>query len=369
MPQQVGSGFDASTARLNAAVGPGQPNNREDVLTIQRLLNVVLGSRRVQIGRLPETGTYDQRTQDAIRKLERLYFNAMADAFHRIEPDDESFCYLKYAAVVTTAVLSPHITNEMYELAAKMVPGGADKLVNARPKRAAASGASSLTPTVVLGSIRTFLPDILKALDERDIADLDMVLMAFATIRAETAGFRPIPEGVSKWNTTLTKKTKEHPKQAPVTHAFDKYDNRAKSLGNLGAPDGAAFKGRGFVQLTGRANYENVGKQIGQDLVKNSELANDPRIAAAILAQFLKNKETDIRSALAHGNLAYARKLVNGGSHGRAEFISAFNSGRQFLKLAIIVQAKKAAAPKKAASTPASKVAPKAAAPKSVGAG
>jgi len=116
-----------------------------------------------------------------------------------------------------------------------------------------------------------------------------MIMMALATIRAETAGFRPIDEGISKWNTS--------PKGTPNHHPFDKYDNRLKELGNSSAPDGDTFKGRGFVQLTGRANYDTVGDEIGVDLISNPAKANDSETSAKILAQFLFDSRIKIRGS------------------------------------------------------------------------
>jgi peptidoglycan L-alanyl-D-glutamate endopeptidase CwlK len=107
------------------------------------------------------------------------------------------------------------------------------------------------------------------------------------------------------------------------------YDHRT-DLGNQGPPDGDRFKGRGFVQLTGRSNYRLHGNAIGlgTQLIDNPDLANDPEIASKLLASFLKNKEQGIRSALAADDLATARKLVNGGSHGLDVFSSAYRTGR-----------------------------------------
>jgi len=176
-------------------------------------------------------------------------------------------------------------------------------------------------------NIQFQLPHVLKGLLDAALADKSMVLMALGTIRAETGAFSPIDERVSKFNTS------------PGGQPFDLYDNRA-DLGNQGPPDGPSFKGRGFVQLTGRANYTNFSKVLGlgTQLVDNPDLANDPAVAARLLAAFLKDKEGRIRSALAANDLATARRLVNGGSHGLADFSDAFQRGQGLIPDPVQVQ-------------------------------
>ena len=179
---------------------------------------------------------------------------------------------------------------------------------------------SKMFPGTPVVNIQTNLPIVLQALANAGLADKEMVLMALGTIRAESASFRAISEGISKFNTT------------PGRHPFNLYDSRA-SLGNRGRPDGARFKGRGFVQLTGRDNYRVHGAAIGlgDQLIKNPELANRTDIAAKLLASFLKNKEQAIRDALRVGDLKEARKLVNGGSHGLEQFTEAYNIGKNLI--------------------------------------
>ena len=62
-------------------------------------------------------------------------------------------------------------------------------------------------------------------------------------------------------------------------------------------------------------------------LVDEPELANDPEIAAKLLASFLKAKETRIKEALLEKDLKAARRLVNGGSHGLSRFRDAYRRG------------------------------------------
>jgi peptidoglycan L-alanyl-D-glutamate endopeptidase CwlK len=85
------------------------------------------------------------------------------------------------------------------------------------------------------------------------------------------------------------------------------------------------------VQLTGRTNYTNYGSELAVDLVANPELANDPQVAANLLARFLGDRENQIREALASNDLSTARRLVNGGSNGLDRFTDAFNKGMQLI--------------------------------------
>jgi putative chitinase len=65
---------------------------------------------------------------------------------------------------------------------------------------------------------------------------------------------------------------------------------KAKALGNTQAGDGAKYKGRGFIQITGKANYTNAGQALGIDLVNNPELAARPDVAAKIAVWYWQNR-------------------------------------------------------------------------------
>lgn len=69
---------------------------------------------------------------------------------------------------------------------------------------------------------------------------------------------------------------------------FNKYEPGTRignALGNTKPGDGYLFRGRGFVQLTGRANYAKASKKLGVDLVGNPDAALDAQTAARILIQ------------------------------------------------------------------------------------
>ena len=176
-------------------------------------------------------------------------------------------------------------------------------------------------PATPLSNIVAHLPNVVQGLRLAGLVEKDMLVMALATIRAETESFRPISEGKSIYN---TKKT-----------PFDRYEPGTpvgKELGNTQKGDGARYKGRGFVQLTGRDNYTRVGGQLSLALASQPELANQSDTAGRILGQFLKNHASAIRQALTAGDLREARRLVNGGSHGFARFKDAFEKGQVIFK-------------------------------------
>ena len=171
---------------------------------------------------------------------------------------------------------------------------------------------AAMLPGASMETIRQNLPLLLRALYEVELAYRSMILMALATVAAEVSNFKPVSEYVSRWNTRA--------------RPYDRYDYRS-DLGNQGPPDGSRYKGRGFIQLTGRHNYRNYGRMVGIDLENDPDQANDPYIAAKLLACFLKDRERKIQNALKSGNLTSARRYVNGGSHGLDEFTRAFETG------------------------------------------
>lgn len=166
-------------------------------------------------------------------------------------------------------------------------------------------------PGVKIQTIRAYWPVIRNALQDARLESAALVAYTLGTIAAENAGFAPLTEMPSKYNT----------RHSP----FDRYEGRA-DLGNTHSGDGARFRGRGFVQLTGRANYARYGDLIELDLTETPELAGDPKVAAQLLALFIADREQAILTALKAGNLAVARKLVNGGTHGLDRFSHAYNA-------------------------------------------
>jgi predicted chitinase len=193
------------------------------------------------------------------------------------------------------------------------------KRENPMREKATVGVVSKMFPHTPVSNIEKHLPFVLDGLERFGVLDREMVLMALATIRAETEGFVPISEYTSKYNTS--------PGSA---NPYDLYDGRA-DLGNTEPGDGAKYHGRGFIQLTGRHNYRLIGDFLGIDLEGFPQMANDAPVAADILAAYLFGKAGAIREAVRNGDLARARRLVNGGTHGLERFVDAFERGAEAL--------------------------------------
>jgi murein DD-endopeptidase MepM/ murein hydrolase activator NlpD/predicted chitinase len=97
----------------------------------------------------------------------------------------------------------------------------------------------------------------------------------------------------------------------------DAYEGDA-SLGNINPGDGVKYKGGGYVQLTGRANYAKYQELTGMPLVDNPDLILNPDLAAFILVHGIKTGTFTGRSiddyTDASGNVDFynARRIVNG---------------------------------------------------------
>lgn len=145
---------------------------------------------------------------------------------------------------------------------------------------------SLLFPATKPANIARYLRYVDNALRAVSLLDRPMVLAALATIRAETEGFVPIAE-------------------VPPRDATG---------------DDLRYRGRGFVQLKGKADYAKYGKALGVPLDEAPDLANAPEIAAVVLALSLKDRATAIRKALSSGGPEKARARVNGMTHGADVF-------------------------------------------------
>ena len=191
------------------------------------------------------------------------------------------------------------------------------------PRRLDAAPLAELPPATsmvqragrIAGSIKNLLkPGSSKAVDERKSVLTRQMEAAGITDPTERAAFMAQADHESGGF--------KHMQELGGSSYFKKYDGR-KDIGNTQAGDGERFKGRGFFQLTGRANYRDMGKKLGLDLENQPEQAANPEIAAKIAAQFWADRSrarkfgggriSDLSRA---GNIDGVTQGINGGLNG-----------------------------------------------------
>jgi putative chitinase len=97
------------------------------------------------------------------------------------------------------------------------------------------------------------------------------------------------------------------------------YEGRA-DLGNTQKGDGPRYKGRGLLQLTGRANYADYGKALGVDLVNNPTLAAQPALSLKIACEYWKRH--NINADCDRDDVQAVTRKVNGGLNGLSDRIA-----------------------------------------------
>ncbi len=89
------------------------------------------------------------------------------------------------------------------------------------------------------------------------------------------------------------------------------YEGRS-DLGNTQPGDGARYKGRGYVQITGRRNYADWSSRLHTDLIGNPERAEDPRVAAEICVEGMRLGTFTGKSMSDYTTWQNMRRVVNG---------------------------------------------------------
>ncbi|NJO16601.1 MAG: glycoside hydrolase family 19 protein [Thioploca sp.] len=91
------------------------------------------------------------------------------------------------------------------------------------------------------------------------------------------------------------------------------YEGR-KDLGNTEPGDGPRFKGRGLIQLTGRANYKKYGDSINADLVSNPENLENPDLATDVAGWFWNERK--LNPLADQDDIEGITRKINGGTNG-----------------------------------------------------
>ena len=149
-----------------------------------------------------------------------------------------------------------------------------------------------------LENIKINWPLLLTELEKRDLLDKEMLLYSLATIYVECDIFKPVAEGISKWNTDK--------------EPFDKYIGK---LGNINLTMAQLYRGSGMIQCTGYVNYKHFDDilNLKGKLIKDGYIyGKEPLISASIFAEYMDERKDGIRTALNIRDFKKARSYVNG---------------------------------------------------------
>src|SRR5690606_31803246 len=91
------------------------------------------------------------------------------------------------------------------------------------------------------------------------------------------------------------------------------YEGRA-DLGNTQPGDGRRYKGRGPIQLTGRANCPRVGRKIGIDLESHPDMVSHPSVGLLVGCVYWADRGLNAKADA--DDLLGLTRAINGGTNG-----------------------------------------------------
>ena len=105
----------------------------------------------------------------------------------------------------------------------------------------------------------------------------------------------------------------------------------ANRLGNAGpeSGDGWRYRGRGLIQITGRANYAASGAELGLDLINKPEQLEQPYLAALSAAEWWHRHGCNVFADV--GDMAEVTRRVNGGLNGLDDRLKLYSAALRYL--------------------------------------
>jgi len=171
-----------------------------------------------------------------------------------------------------------------------------------------------IMPNLAATKAESLLPHLNAAMAEFGIDTLLRTAAFAAQLAHESGEFRWMEE---IWGPTSAQKRYE-----PQT-------DLSKRLGNSEAGDGLRFKGRGPIQLTGRANYSRFGGLLGLDLIGSPAQAAVPEVAFRIAALFWKNR--GLNEFAEAGDFREVTRRINGGFNGLEDRLKYYERAKSVL--------------------------------------
>lgn len=149
-----------------------------------------------------------------------------------------------------------------------------------------------------------------------------MVALFFGTIAHESGDFTIVEESGMY---SAERLRAIFPKYFPTMEMAKQYAYKPEKIfnltyggrmGNNMPGDGYKFRGRGFMQTTGKYSYDRLGKFLGVDLIKNPNLVATKYPLESSIFYFTDNKLWGLVNDISEESIRLIRKRVNGGYNG-----------------------------------------------------
>jgi len=173
----------------------------------------------------------------------------------------------------------------------------------------------AILPKVGGAKAVAYLPILNKVLKEFDINTPARAAAFIAQLAHESGQFRFFEE---IWGPTPTQKRYEPP------------SSLATALGNTEPGDGYKYRGRGPIQITGRANYRTYGRLLGIDLENNPDLAATPEVGFRLAGAFWKRR--GLNELADKGDFREITRRINGGYNGLEDRQRYFANAKKVLE-------------------------------------
>ena len=187
-----------------------------------------------------------------------------------------------------------------------------------------------------LAHAEALLPGLEAAIKTADL-DTPARLSAFlAQTGHESGGFKFLEENLNYKPETLCRVWPSHFNEEnchefsgnPEAIANTAYAGRMGN-GDAETGDGWRYRGRGFLQLTGKENYEHASSDLGFDFVSEPDAVATPEGAALTAAWFWKKH--NLNHYVDNNDFTQMTKIINGGTIGLEDRVARFNHAMSVL--------------------------------------
>lgn len=163
-----------------------------------------------------------------------------------------------------------------------------------------------IMPAATQANIAKFHQPLVDACHEFEIEDVLRMAAFLANVAVESGSLRYVREIASG----------------------EAYEGRA-DLGNTEPGDGRRYRGRGLIQITGRANTAECGDALGLPLVEQPELLEEPENAARSAGWFWASR--GLNALADRGAFKAIVKKINGGYNHFPERVAHYNRALEVL--------------------------------------